>query len=90
MIFHFLDVDDFLLLTGLFFFFGLVVFELAEVHDSANRGNGLSRHFNEVQLRLLGHTERLLDPDDSGLIAVLVNEPDLSGTDVLIRASCVS
>lgn len=77
--FHFLDLDMHLLLLGFLKFFTLLVFELAEVHDPADRRHRSRRHL--YQVKLLGFRKRqcLLNGQDAELLAVSPYYPDFSG-----------
>ena len=54
----FLDLDDLLLLACFGFFFLGLVFELAKVHDLADRRNGIRRNLYQIKPGLFGHLHR--------------------------------
>jgi hypothetical protein len=64
----------------------LLVHELAEVHDAADRRLGGRRHFDQVEQALARQLQCLIDGDDPDLRAVGVDDPDLRNADAFIRA----
>src|SRR5262245_52349613 len=64
---HFLDLDDRLLLTGVLRAAALLVLELPEVHDPADRRRRLWRHLHQIELPLLRDPERLRNRQDAKL-----------------------
>ncbi|GAB2959411.1 hypothetical protein GCM10017788_70120 [Amycolatopsis acidiphila] len=63
-----------------------LVLELAEVHELAYGRARLWRDLDEVEIRLLGEPERILDPDDTDLLTVGSDEPDLGNADAVVDA----
>ena len=56
---NFLHLNDFLLFTRLAFLTLLLVLELAEVHDPANRRIGIRRDLDQIEISRLGNCEAL-------------------------------
>ena len=81
------------LAPGLLGLLGLLVPELAVVHDPAHRRVGHRGHLDEVELESSGHLQRLGDRLDPQLIAVRADEADLTGPDAVVDAvlfACVA
>jgi hypothetical protein len=65
---------------------GLLVLELAVVHEAAD-GRPLHRgDLDEVEVGLLGKLERVFDADDADLLAGGADETDLGNTDPVVDA----
>ena len=79
------DLDHGLLFPGFLLFFLLLVLELSEVHDPANRRFGVRRHFNQVQAAFHGDGQGFLGGDYSQLFAVVGDDPHLAGMDWRLR-----
>jgi hypothetical protein len=71
---------------GLMFFLGLLVLPLAVVHDATHRRIGIGRDFDQVQIALLGHLDRLVCLDQANLLVLVVNQSDGGDTDALVGA----
>src|SRR3954452_24531967 len=65
---------------------GGFVLELAEVHELGDRRLGHGGHLDEVEVRLLGQTQRVLDADDADLLAVGANQAHFRDPDALVDA----
>src|SRR5262249_21291543 len=61
-----------------------LVLELAVVHDPTHRWIGLRRDFDEVQLELLGLSQRLARVHDADLLAVRSYESDAWSPDPVV------
>jgi len=81
---HFLNLDVDLFLLGFLQFFTLLVFELAEVHDTTDRRDRRWRNLHQVQLLSFGQRQGLLNGEDAELLAVRPDDPDFAGSDGLI------
>ena len=75
-----------LVLAGLTGLHGRLVLELAVVHELADRRAGRRRDLDEVEVRLLGESQGVLDADDADLLAVGADEPDLGDADPVVDA----
>src|SRR5215210_2658882 len=83
------DVDDLLLLLRLVGLLLLLVEELAEVHDAADRRLGRRGHLHQVEGLLLSPPQRLLHWHDAGLRAVGVDQAYLTNPDTLVDPRCL-
>ena len=81
-----LDRDVGRLLPGLLGLLGLLVPELAVVHDPAHRRVGHRGHLDEVELEPSGHPQRFGHRLDAELVAVGTDEADLTGSDAVVDA----
>ena len=82
----FLDRHVRRLAPGLLGLLGLLVPELAVVHDPAHRRVGHRGHLDEVEVESPGHLQRLGYGFDAQLIAVRTDEADLAGSDAIVDA----
>src|SRR5262249_1123150 len=81
------DADFFELLLvwlSLALFAGLLVAELAVVHDLADRRPLLGGHLDQVELCLAGHLQGLRGRDDAELFAVGADQPHGADADLLV------
>ena len=86
-----LDLHHALVLPGFLFTLGLLEPVLAVVHQLAHRGHGIGRNFDQIQLTLLGQTQRLLRGHDAQLFAALRDQADLLIPDLFVGLmTCVS
>jgi hypothetical protein len=65
---------------------GGFVLELAEVHELGDGRLGHRGHLDEVEVRLSGQTERVLDAHDADLLAVRADQTHLRDPDALVDA----
>src|SRR6478735_1226075 len=65
---------------------GGFVLEIAEVHELGERRLGHGGHLDEVEVRLLSQTERVLDAHDADLLAVGSNQAHFRDPDALVDA----
>src|SRR5215475_3280717 len=61
-----------------------LVLELAVVHELGDRRPGHGRNLDQVEICLLGQPERVLNGNDSDLLAVRADEPDFRYPDALV------
>jgi len=88
---NFFDFDDLLLLTCLSFFFLSLVFELAVVHDLANRRVGIWRNFYQIEARFIGHDHRTFGCHNTYVFAFRTDKADFGGPNTVINAwACVA
>src|SRR4029078_446685 len=83
---HFLDLDYLLLAARVVRFLLLLVLELAEIADLAQRRIGIRRDLDQIELRFLGHVERLAQPDDADHVAGLADQANAGSTDLPVHA----
>ena len=83
---HFFDDDDFLLLLGLALFLLLLKHIFPVVHDLADRRVRRRRDLYEIEVLFSCQILRLLDGNDSDLLAVLVDQADLGGADHVVNS----
>jgi hypothetical protein len=62
-----------------------LVLELPEVHELADRRSGLGRDLDEVEIGLLGETQRVFNPDDADLLPVGADQPHLRDADTVVN-----
>ena len=72
------------LLTAALLLLPLLVLELAEVHDAADRRPGRGRDLDEVEPRVIGALLRIGRRDDAHLLAVLVHQADFTDSDLTV------
>lgn len=82
----FFDFKDFLFLAGFFFPFLLLVTIFAIIQYLAYRRTCLRRDFHQVQVVFHGHVDGVTAGHDTQLLSVLVDDADLSRTDIVIDA----
>ena len=76
----FLDLDYLLFLAGFRLTLLGLVFELAEVHDLADRRCCIWRNFNQIQTSFLGHFHSTIRRYDADVFAICTNQADVSAT----------
>ena len=76
--FHFIRV---VMLLGFLFLLGLLIAELPEIHQTADRGSGVRRDFHKVHAFGAGQVNRISERNDSQLGAIDANDADFAGTD---------
>ena len=81
-----LDLRDVLVLLGVTVAFVLFEPESAEVRDPADRRVGGRRDLDQIAARLLCASKRLIDGNNADLLALFVDNADLGGADLTIRA----
>ena len=78
------QLDDVLVAAGLALFATLLVPKLAVVHKPADGRHRIGRHLDQVESTLARHLERVKCWNDPDLLAVLVDQPDLTNPDALV------
>ena len=87
---HLLDDGVGLVASGLAGLLGVLVLELAVVHELADGRARGRRDLDEVEIVLAGELHRLLDADDADLLAVGPDQADLGDADALVDAQFVA
>jgi hypothetical protein len=80
------QLDNVLMAAGLALFAALLVAKLAEVHEPADGWHGVGRHLDKIEPSLTRHLERVKRWNDTDLLAILIDQPDLANPDALIDA----
>src|SRR5436305_7498775 len=83
------EMDDLLLLLRYVRLLLLLVEELAEVHDAADRRLRRRRHLHQVEGLLLCPPQRLFDRHDARLRAVSLDQAHLPYPDALVDPRCL-
>jgi hypothetical protein len=84
-----LDLDDLLVLARFGRFLLVGVFQLAEIEDLDDRRFGIGRDFDEVQARLFGGEQCIIDGNVPAVAAVGIDELYARDSDVAIGARAV-
>jgi hypothetical protein len=84
-----LDLDDLLLLAGLVGLFLLLVFELAVVHQLADRRLVVGRDFDDVKTLLVAQSESFVQADLAVLVAVVADQKNGFGGDFVVDARAI-
>lgn len=71
---NFLELAVLAVTAGLLLFFALLVFPLAEVHDSAYRRGGIRGDFYQVQTSRTSPTLGVIDLDNTNLLVVFIDQ----------------
>src|SRR5690606_15630777 len=79
-----LDLDDLLLLLGLGFLLLRLVFELAEVHDLADRGRRIRADLDQVEPGLLGQLHPPRGGDEADVLTLGADQADFGDTDAVV------
>jgi len=87
--FYFLNFNPDLLLFCIGSTLALLVLVLAVIHDPANRGFRGWRNFDQVEARLRRGLQGGIQVHDTQLVAFIVDDADLAGSDSLVDISCV-
>jgi hypothetical protein len=80
----FLDLDDLLFLAGFGFALLGFVFELAEIHDLADRRLGVRRNLDQIETGFFGHCHCAGGGHHTDIFAISPDETDFRGTDAFI------
>ena len=83
------EFDNLLALAGLVGLFLLLVFELAEVHDLADRRVYVRRHLNEVEAGVGGAVERVTGADNAEVVAFIIDEANIRHVNIAIGAELI-
>ncbi len=70
--------------SGLALALGLLVLELTQVCDAADRRVGLGRHLDQVQPTVVCLDQSLPGRHDSELISLLIDHANLAGTNLMV------
>lgn len=62
-----------------------LVLKLPEIHELTDRRPGLRRDLDEVEIGLLGETQRVFNPDDADLLPVRADQPHLWDADTVVN-----
>ena len=79
-----LDLDDVLVLLGFFFLLQLLEAELAVVHDLADRGRGVRRDLDQIEILFFGQRQGCGRRHDTKLIAISSDHAELLVPDLLV------
>ncbi|GFO64133.1 hypothetical protein GMPD_20520 [Geomonas paludis] len=82
------ELDLYLFLLRLGLLLGLLVFELAVIHDTADRGDGCRRNLYQIQLLALSQRQSLAKRKNTKLLTFGTYYPHLFGPDCLIDVDC--
>ena len=74
-----------LFLPGFVLFLFLFVLPFAVIHDAADGGRTLGGDLDQVETTVAGHHLGLSGTDNANLFVVLINDPHLWDTDLLIQ-----
>lgn len=83
----FFEFNHMLVAPRLPLFAALLVAELPIVHQSADGGNRVRRHLDQIESSLAGHLKRISGLNNPDLRALIVDESDLANPDALIHSS---
>jgi len=81
-----LDLDGLLLLAGLGGLLLRLILVFAVVEDLADGGLGIGRNLDQVEARLLGARDGILDADGTDVVAFDVDKLNFAGLDPFIDA----
>jgi hypothetical protein len=87
--FDLLDLDDLLFFAGLGLLLLLLILVLAEIEQLADRWRGVGRNLDQIEAGLLGLGQSVGDGDGSEVVAVLVDQVNLAGANLVIGARAV-
>src|SRR5215218_10313706 len=71
------QLDNVLVTAGLALFAALLVAKLPVVHEPADGWHGIGCHLDQIEPPLARHLERVKGWNDSDLLTVLIDQPDL-------------
>ena len=83
---HLLDDHVRLVATRLASLLGVLVLELAVVHELADRRSRGRRHLDEIEVGLLRESQGVVDADDADGLAVRANEPNFGHPNPVVDA----
>jgi len=64
--------------------FGLLVLVFTVIHNPANRRSRLGLHFHQIKTAALGQRQCFVKAQNSKLITLIINNPNLAGRDGII------
>ncbi len=71
-------------LVGIFFAFGLLIFELAVIHDTTDGWDGIGGDFDEIEPHLFGALQRVSRLHYAGLVSFFIDQANLAHADTLV------
>jgi hypothetical protein len=80
----FLDLDDRLLLAGILRAPALLILELPEVHDPADRRRRFRRDLDQIELPFLRDPDGLGNRQNAELLALRADYPDFPSSDPFV------
>ena len=83
---YFLNLNGHLLLSRSLSLLALLIFKLAVVQQTADRGSGGRGHLYQVIATLLGQFQRLSSRNNTQPLSVLRDEKNFSGPDPIVYA----
>ncbi len=83
---YLLDSIPGLVAAGLFGSFCLFVKKLSVVDDAADRGRGVRRDLDEIQVLIPGEAKRHVQSQDPELLFGLINNPHFAGANLSVSA----
>ncbi len=86
---HFLNLDLGLVLTSLLGLHGLLVLELAVVHDLAHGRLGVGRDLHQVKVLVVGDALRITSVEQTQLRSIDADETDTRGADLIVDAGVI-
>ena len=84
--FDLFHLDDFLLLARFAFAFLLFVFELAEIHDLADRRVRVWRNLNQIEAGISGELHGFGGMNHPDIVTIGADQANFGGTDFIIYA----
>ncbi len=78
------QLDDVLMAAGLALLAALLVSKLAVVHEPADGWHRIGSHLDQIEPPLARHLERFKRWNDTDLLAILIDQPDLANPDALV------
>jgi hypothetical protein len=85
-----LDLDDLLLLALLGGLLLVLILQLAQIEDLADRRFRVRRDFDEVETRLFGKRQSFIGGNDAEILAFIVDELDFGNANVPIGARALA
>ena len=86
---HFLDLDLGLVLTSLLGLHGLLVLELAVVHDLAHGRLGVGRDLHQVKVLVIGDALRITCVEQTELRSIDADKTNARGTNLIVDAGVI-
>lgn len=86
---HFLDLDLGLVLTSLLGLHGLLVLELAVIHDPTHRGIRVGRNLHQVKPLFIGDALRIADAEETELRSIYADQTAGGSGDLVIDAGVI-
>ena len=89
MLFRSLDFDLGLVLTSLLGLHGLLVLELAVIHDPTHRGIRVGRNLHQVKPLFIGDALRIADAEETELRSIYADQTAGGSGDLVIDAGVI-